>query len=56
MEYRSQKKKSNKIQHVAIYQMLTKSKKEGSSKPAWFTILEVLRHVKAQHSQLSHMN
>ena len=36
--------------------MLRKPKKQGSNKPARFTIVEVLRHVKAQHSQLSNMN
>ena len=32
------------------YQTLTKPKKQGSKKPAIFTILEVLRHVKATYN------
>jgi len=49
-------KKEKKKDPACCYQMLTKLKKQGSNKPARFTILEVLRHVKAQHSQLLHMN
>ena len=55
MEKNSQKKEK-KLDPACCYQILTKPKKQWSNKPARFTILEVLRHIKAQHSQLSHMN
>ena len=52
--YKTPFRRSGHIYYPACCcQMLTKPKKQRSNKPAKFTTLKVLRHIKAQHSHLS---